>query len=77
MLTQSRWYHHTNGWGETEVKFGLRPDCCGFEAYVKGCVNQSKHQLCREQPGGDVKGDMHFYLSADKQRQLTKQGAID
>lgn len=34
------------------MKLGLRPEGCGFEAYIKGCVFQSWRQLSRGQPGG-------------------------
>ena len=36
------------------MKLGPRPEGCGFEADIKGCVFQSGRQLPRGQPGGDV-----------------------
>lgn len=39
------------------MKLGPRPEGCGFEADIKGCVFQSGRQLSRGQPGGDVIGD--------------------
>lgn len=37
------------------MKLGLRPEGCGFEAYIKGCVFQSRRQLSQGQLGGVVR----------------------
>lgn len=53
---------------ETKAKLGLRPKGCVFEAYVRGFVFQTRHQLCPGQLGNSVSRDNHANLSAEGQQ---------